>query len=91
MAGHNPTDLGGRGYDAAGGTSQWITLIHMSTRATRPEGPDRSAGRSPVRDVPPSFISSPPFSIPATAGQFACFDARAENLFGTTEVTQSAD
>src|SRR5262249_52739644 len=48
----------------------------------RPEG----ANRYFVRDVPPSFIFSSRYSIRATVGRFACFDACAEKLSGTIEV-----
>jgi len=81
MAGHNRSHLGGRGRTQPG-NKPWIALIQMSARATRSD----EASRSLVRDVPPSLIFASRYSIPATVGRFACFDACAENLSGATEV-----
>jgi hypothetical protein len=39
-----------------------------------------------VQDVPPRFIFSSRYLIPATAGRFACFDACVEELSGAIEV-----
>ena len=39
-----------------------------------------------MQDVPPRFIFSSRYLIPATAGRFACFDACVEELSGAIEV-----